>query len=188
MGAPADRLNRFLVGLVGLLLLAAGVLALIRSFGGFGARLADDRMLTKTQTRFMEDSSPWSWIVVAVVGVLLALLALRWLLAQLRTDRLRTLDLEPDPRKGATTLHAGAVTTALCEEIESYRGVTNASARLLHDARQPDLVLSVALDARADVAATRSRIETAAVGHARQALGVAELPTRLTLKPAPGKR
>lgn len=187
MGAPADRLNRVLVALIGLLLLSAGVLTLVRSFGGFGARLADDPLLTQAQTRFVEDSSPWSWIVVAVVGVLVALLALRWLLAQLRTDRIGTLDLEPDPRKGATTLHATAVTTALREEIESYRGVTSARARLLHDARHPDLVLSVDLDARADVAATRARIETTAVAHARQALGLTDLPTRLTITPARGR-
>ena len=188
MGAPADRLNRVLVALLGLLLLAGGVLALVRSFGGFGARLADDRLLTDAQTRFAERASPWFWVAVAAVTLLVALLALRWLLAQLRSDRIGDLELEPDPRKGATTLHPGAVATAVCEEVESYRGVRGARARLLHDERSPDLVLDVDLDDRADVAATRRRIESEAVPHTRQALGLGELPTRLTLRPAPARR
>ena len=187
MGAPADRLNRVLVALFGLLLLTGGVLALVRSFGGFGRRLADDKLLTDRQTRFAQDNA-WVWIVVAVVAVLLALLALRWLLAQLRSDRTGTLDLEPDPRKGATTLHPSAVTNAVCQEIESYRGVRSARARLLHDERHPDLVLDVDLDDRADVAATRSRIETDAVAHTRTALGLGALPTRLTLTPTGERR
>lgn len=187
MGAPADRLNRMLVALCGLLLLSGGVLSLIRSFGGFGARLADDQLLADAQTRFAERNA-WFWIVVAAVAVLLALLALRWLLAQLRSDRSGTMDLEPDPRKGATTLHPNAVTAAVCQEIESYRGVQNARARLLHDDRHPDLVLDVELDDRADIAATRTRIETDALAHTRTALGLTELPTKLTLTPTAARR
>ena len=188
MGAPADRLNRVLVALLGLLLLVGGVLTLVRSFAGFGARLADDQLLSGAETRFVERYSPWSWTVVAVVAALVALLALRWLLAQLRTDRIGPMQLEPDPRGGATTLHPSAVATAVCEEIESYRGVKSARAKLLHDPRRPDLVLSVDLDERADVAATRARIEADAVAHTRQTLGLDDLPTRLTLRPAPSRR
>ena len=188
MGAPADRLNRLLVALLGLLLLAGGVLALVRSFGGFGARLADDRLLTDAQTRFAERTSPWFWVAVAAVALLVALLALRWLLAQLRSDRIGDIELEPDPRTGATTLHPGAVTAAVCEEIESYRGLRRARPRLLHDQPHPDLVLDLDLDDRAHLPATRRRIESEAVPHTLQALGLGHLPTRLTLRPAPARR
>lgn len=184
MGAPADRLNRVLLALLGLLLLAGGVMTLVRSFDGFGATLADDPLLGGPQERLFDEYSPWAWIAVAAVAALVALLALRWLLAQLRTDRVGNLDLEPDDRRGTTTLHPGAVTTAVCEEIESYRGVRSASARLLHDPRRPELVLHVDLDPRADIAATRRRIEADAVAHTRQALDLDELPTRLVLRPA----
>ena len=184
MGAPANRLNRTLIALLGLLLLAGGVLTLVRSFGGFGPDLADDPLLPGAATSFAERYSPWFWIAVAAGAALLALLALRWLLAQLRTDRIGTMHLEPDVRRGDTTLHPSAVTTAVCEEIEGYRGVRSASARLLHDPRTPDLVLNVDLDERADIGATRRRIETEAVEHTRAALELPELPTRLVLRPA----
>ena len=182
MGAPADRLNRVLLVLLGALLLAAGVLTLVRSFGGFGQVLAQDRLL-EAQSRFV-DRNGWVWIVVAAVAVLVALLALRWLIAQLRTDRVSSIELEPDMRRGATTLRASAVTTALCEEVESYRGVRSASARLLHSNRHPDLTLTVTLDDRADIADTRARIENDAVAHVRQAMDMPDLSTRLILRPA----
>ncbi len=110
------------------------------------------------------------------------------MLAQLRSDRIGDIDLEHDPRKGATTLHPSAVTTAVCEEIESYRGVRNARARRLHVRRRPDLVLDVSLDERADIAATRTRIETDADAHTRRTLGLTDLPTRLTLSPTASRR
>ena len=188
MGAPADRLNRVLLALLGLLLLAAGVLTLVRSFGGLGSSLADDPVLGAPQERLFQDYSPWAWIGVAVVAGLLALLALRWLLAQLRTDRAGDLELETDDRRGSTTLHPGAVTAAVCEEVESYRGVRAASARLLHDARHPELVLQVDLEARADIAQTRERVENEAVAHVRQALELAQLRTRLVLRPTARER
>lgn len=176
--------DRALIALLGLLLLAGGVLTLVRSLDGFGPRLADDPLLSGAETRFVERNSPWPELAAVAVAVLLALLALRWLFRQLRTQRVGLMDLEPDPRRGATTLHASAVTTAVRDEIEGYRGVRSASARLLNDPRLPDLLLQVDLDPRADIAATRTRIEQEAVAHTRQALGLPDLPTRLTLRPA----
>jgi hypothetical protein len=184
MGAPADRLNRVVVALLGLLLLAAGVATLVRSFGGLGHRLAHEPLLTRADSRFAHRNAGWFWPGVAVVALLVALLALRWLLAQLRSDRVARVELERDVRRGRTTLHAPAVTAAVCEEIESYRGVRSARARLLHDPTRPDLVLTIELDERADIGETRRRIETDAVAHTRQALGLADLPTRVVLRPA----
>lgn len=184
MGSSADRLNRTLLILLGLLLLAGGVVSLVRSFGGFGTRYARDSMITRAEGRFVDRNGAWVWTVVAVVAVVIALLALRWLLAQLRSDRVGHLDLEPDDRLGATTLQSSAITTAVCEEIESYRGVASAKARLLHSAEQPDLVLEVKLDERADIAATRTRIEQEAIAHARQSLDEPDLRAELLLKPA----
>ncbi len=183
MGAPADRLNRFLLALLGLLLLAGGVLALVRSFGGFGGRLTHAALITKGQTSFVDRNGGWLWTVVAIVAVVVALLALRWLLAQIGSDRVGHLDLEPDPRSGATTLQSSALTSAVCEEIESYRGVRSARARLLHSGQYPDLVIEVKLDDRADIALTRARIENDAIAHARQALERPDLHARLVLQP-----
>jgi len=66
-------------------------------------------------------------------------------------------------------------------EIEGYRGVNSARARLIGDAEDPELVVTAGLEESADFTALRQRIETEALTHARQALGNMALPTQLDL-------
>ncbi len=184
MGTAPDKTNRTLVALLGLLLLAAGVVTFLVSFGVFGSSLADKPVLSEDVTSFVDRNSQWFWLVVGVVAAVIALLALRWLLAQVSSDRVSHLELERDPSRGSTTLQTSAVTSALTEEIESYRGVSSASARFLHSKVDPDLVVTVKLTERADIGATRERIEREAIAHARQAMDMPALSTELLLKPA----
>lgn len=177
----APRRDRLVLAVVGLLLLAGGVLILLRSFGVFGTGVARHRLLTDGQSRFF-DQRPWAWALVGAAGALVALLALRWLIAQLRSDRIGAFELEPDPRHGTTVLPAAAVTRALAEEIEGYRGVRSASARLLHDPRHPELLLRVNVEDRSSASAVRTRVEQAALPHAQQAVDLPELPTRILLR------
>jgi len=175
------RLDRFLLLLLALLLTAAGVLGLLVGFGVFGGRLRNSPVLDNRIGRFFGDNGGWLWPVVALVGLLLGYLALRWLIAQLRPTGVRDLQLEPRSTSGHTELAGAAVTDAVTQEISGYRGVAGASARLTGDELDPELRLRVQLDARADVAALRQRIETGAIAHARQALDDSQLPVRLDL-------
>lgn len=186
MNPRADRGNRTVLTLLGLLFTAAGAVGLALSYGAFGAGRAQRRVLTTSIRDFAHRNAAWLWPVVAVVFMLLALLALRWLAAQLGSDRVGALPLERDTRAGATTLQAGAVTSAVTDEIESYRGVRRASARLIGNPAQPDLVLTVTADERADLGALRNRIEQHAIPHTRQATGRDALPVHLRLHLASG--
>lgn len=180
MGTTA-RLDRFLLLLLGLLLTAAGVLALLVGLGVFGSRLRNKSVLDNFISDFFGHNGQWLWPVIALVGLLLGYLALRWLIAQLRPTGVRDLQLEPQSTTGHTDLVGAAVTDAVTDEIGTYRGVAGASARLVGDELDPELRLRVQLDSRADVAALRHRIETDAVAHARQALDKPQLPVRLDL-------
>lgn len=188
MNPRADRGNRAALTLIGLLLAAAGGLGLALSYGAFGLGRAKRPVLTSAERDFVHRNSGWFWIVVAVVSILLAVAALRWLLRQVGTDRVGDLPLETDPSQGETTLHAGALTSAVSEEIEGYRGVRHAAARLLRDSRNPDLVLSVAVNERADLATLRRRIEEHAVANVRRAAGRESMPVRLQLRLEPTAR
>jgi len=183
----ADRLNRTVLTLLGLLLTAAGVLGLALSYGAFGVGRARHRVLTPAVRDFAHRNHGWFWPVAAVAAVILALLALRWLLTQLGSDRVGELSLEPDTRTGGTTLQAGAVTSAVTEEVESYRGVHHASARLIGHPTNPDLILTVTADERTDLSALRARIEQQTIAHARQATG-RDLPVHLFLRLSTGGR
>ncbi len=180
MGTTA-RLDRSVLTLLGLMLTAIGVLALLVGFGVFGSRLRHKPILDNYLSAFVGRNGPWLWPVIAVVVVLLALLALRWLIAQLTPTATGDLQLERPSRDGYTELAGSALTSAVTSEIQSYRGVAGARVRLVGDTTDPELRLRVQLDSTADVAALRRRIETDAINHARQALDQPQLPVRLDL-------
>lgn len=173
------RVNRTILILLGLILLAAGVLGLVLSFGGFGAQPAESPVLPE-QLRSFADQNAWFWWVVALAGVLLALLALRWLLAQLRTDRVSRLDLTDDDRAGVTTVHTGAVCDAVEDEARTFRGVSGATAHI-RGARDT-MDLRVDLTDRADIADVRSKLEDVLVPHLRQALDDPHMPVDIELR------
>ena len=93
MGSRADRLNRVLLTLLALVLLAAGTAGLLFGLGVFGQDRASSLVLSRDVVRFVREQAPWFWPLVAVLLAVVALLALRWLVQQVRTDRIGDLDL-----------------------------------------------------------------------------------------------
>ena len=180
MNARVDAGNRVALTLLAVLLLAAGGLGLALSFGAFGD--PEQPLLSRDLRDFARDQ-PWFWWAVAVGCLLLALLALRWLIAQLHTDRVGRLDLTTDDRDGLTVVHARALTDAVENETETLRGVSGASAHL-RDARGRRLTLSVDLTDYADIAEVRRALEDRVVDHARQAIADPSLPVDIELRPA----
>jgi hypothetical protein len=79
-----DRVNRAVVSLLGLLLLAVGAYGLLRGAGAFGDGRAGDPLRTQDVADFVADNDQWLWAVLAAVALLIAVAALFWLRAQLR--------------------------------------------------------------------------------------------------------
>lgn len=185
MPATVDRANRAVLLLLGLLLVGGGGLGLARGFYAFSNSAAHEPLITQAERSFVHRNAGWFWLVVAVGSLVIALLALRWVIAQLSTQRVGTLRLEPDRSAGDTTLQSRALTDAVTDELEGYRGVRGASARLIGVPEEPDLLLTVDLDGRADFGEVRRRVEHEAIPHLRQAVGLERLPIRLRLRVAP---
>ncbi len=179
MSSRVNAVNRTIAGLLGLVLLAAGGLGLAVSFGAFGN--SQQPLLPQPMRDYATDQ-PWFWWAVAAVCLVLALLGLRWLLAQLHTDRLGRLDLTTDDRDGRTIVHTGALTDAVEAEVEGLRGVSGASAHML-DRRGQRLTLAVDLTEYADIAEIRHLVEDRVVGHVRQAIDDPGLPVDVELRP-----
>ncbi|RBY77597.1 alkaline shock response membrane anchor protein AmaP [Geodermatophilus sp. TF02-6] len=179
MRRRVNGVNRVVLLLLGLVLLAAGVAGLAVSFGLVGD--STDPVLPD-RVRTYPDDQPWFWWAVAVGCLVLALLGLRWLFAQLATDRVGRLDLTVDDRDGLTTVHAGGFSDAVEEEVERLRGVAGASAHL-RDEGGRRLVLTVDLADYADIAEIRRALEDRTVGHARQAVDDPDLPVDIRLRP-----
>ena len=172
--------NRTGLTITALLLIAAAVLGLLLSYGIFGSDQARQPVLPQAWRTFADDN-PWLWWVLALAALLLALLGLRWLLAQLRSDRVHRLRLPAAKREGRTVLHAGALCDAVAADARTIAGVDNASAYLSGDPRNK-LNLTVDLTDRADIAQVSQQLNEKTVSRARQAAADPELPVDVKLR------
>jgi hypothetical protein len=185
MSTGANVVNRVVLTVLSLLLLAAGGLGLALSLGAFGASRAARPVLPQEVSTF-PDGRPWFWWAVAGALLLTALLALLWLLTQLRTDRTTRLDRTTNARDGYTTLHASALTRAAEDEALRINGVTGVTATVHHH-RGQHLSLRVKLADPADIGEVRTRLEGEVVAHLREATGDAHLPVTIELRPEAGR-
>jgi hypothetical protein len=178
MNTRVDALNRVVLTVIGLLLVAAGALGIATGAGAFGKAHTP---LLPGGARDFARTTGWFWWAVAGGALILALLALLWLLDQLRTDRASRLDLTTDDRDGVTMVHSGALTDAVAQETESLRGVTGASAQI-RDRHGKRLLLAVSLSDRADIGELRRTLEGNVVTHARQAIEDPALPVDIEFR------
>jgi hypothetical protein len=186
MTPAVQRVNRVVLTLLGLLLCGGAAIGFAWGVGAFGAARARRPVLDRAVTDYA-GNTPWFWWAVAGGAALIGLLALAWLLAQGRTERVGRIDLTPGSADGSTSVHAGALTEAVEREVGALVGVTGAWARL-RGTRAPRLDLIVGLDDNADLVDLRHRLERQTVTHVRQALASADFPVRIQLRPAPGGR
>ena len=95
----ADRINRALLTLLGVALLAAGTAGILAGADVFGHHLGDRHLTDNPIARYLGDNHVWFWPFAALAGVLAALFALRWLIAVL-TPRPRAGDITIDTVDG----------------------------------------------------------------------------------------
>lgn len=177
----ANVVNRVVLTVLGLLLLAAGGLGLALGLGAFGESLADNPLLPEQVATFA-DGRPWFWWAIAGALLVIAVLALLWLLTQLRTDRMSRLDLTTNAQDGYTMLHASALTNAVEDEALGIPGVTNASGSV-REHRGKHLFLRVVHADSADIDAIRTRLENEVVAHLREGVGDPQFPVTIELRP-----
>ena len=178
------RWNRAALLLLGALLSAAGGLGLAAGLGAFGADRRSGPVLDAAVQRSASQHS-WYWPAWGVGAALVALLALAWLLLQLRSESVATLRLERDRRRGDTEVRAAAVVSAVCDDARSVAGVSRAWAQLRGAPAAPRLVLVAGLDGRARPAEVARSLTGTTVAHVRQALDDDEMPARVELRTLP---
>jgi hypothetical protein len=178
----ADRTNRLALAVFGLLVLLAGGFALTASVGGFGTAYSHRTLLANKAATYAGQHGAWIWWAAAGAALLILLTALRWITALLiSTDRASDITVPGDKNEGTTVMLPGALAGALAREIETYHGVGAARARVLGASSHPEVVITVTALPSADLRALHHRLESEALGHARQALGEPDLPIQLDL-------
>jgi hypothetical protein len=178
----ADRTNRFALTFFGLLVLLIGAAGLAASVGAFGHSFSHRTLFANRVSTYIGHHGEWVWPAAAGVSLVIALLALRWILAlMISTDRAGDIPIPVATSDGTTVLRPAAVTGALMREIGTYHGVDNAHGRIIGDGAAPEIVVEVTARQGADLHALYQRIEEEAFAHARQALDKESLPIKLDL-------
>ena len=180
------RGNRLGLALTGLLLLLAGAALLLTSRGVFGKDVSHTPTYTAAISKFIHSNTGWLWPVAAAVAVIVGLVFLRWLLVQLRVDRIRRVTLDSEEPNagdsGRSTMPAGALTDAVADDVESYRGVRRADVALTGPSDSPSLWIDLRTDADADLGRIRQRVSAEAIPAARASLEQPELPSYVHLR------
>ena len=178
----ADRTNRVMLTLFGLLVLAVGGAAMAASTGVFGASFSRHTLLANRVSAYFGSHGGWLWPAIAVGCLLVGLACLRWMLALLASnDRAGDIIIGSSTEEGTTILRPAALVDALTSEVSAYHGVDSAKGRVIGDGRDPEVVLTVITAPAVDLQALHHRIEVEAFAHARQAAGNPALPIQLDL-------
>ncbi|MDQ3752991.1 MAG: alkaline shock response membrane anchor protein AmaP, partial [Actinomycetota bacterium] len=144
MSSTPDTLNRTVFTLLGILLVAAGVYGVARGYGAFGSTQAQEPLLTGGITGFFGRIDDWFWPLMALVALIVAYLAYRWLKAQLTSaPSVSELDFTRDPAEGRTTLRASGLTSALSDDLEQDPAVRSANVRMVEDGSRPEVDIDV---------------------------------------------
>lgn len=176
-----NRLNRMLLAIVGVLFLLLGAGGILLSTGVFGNSYAMETVVDSRTEDFFDRHDGWLWWTIGGIVLLLALLALYWLIVQLRVERLNRVPLEHS-EQGSITLLAGGLANAVANEARTVAGVSDARARLTSQADHPELRLDVWLRADADLTTAHDELAEVVLPHARETLETSELHTWLRIE------
>lgn len=140
-----DRLVAFVLGLV---LLALGVLAILW-WGGWLAALPREVDLTAVAELPKQQWLPWAAVGL---GVLLVLLALRWLAAHLPGQGVGMLNLPGSDETGRLRVNAGAAADAFADVLAEHPAVRRSRATIAVDRGQLVVTLRTTVEPDADLA------------------------------------
>lgn len=172
-----SRLNRGLLAIVGVTLVAGGGLAMAAGIGMLpvdpASTLAPGTALPPT----------WALYAVTAVTVLLAVLCLCWLGAQLaRKPKTHTWHVEDDGEHGRTELATRIAATPFAADVAAYPGIRTAHADLTGHQDSPTLAVIVTTEQGADLSDIRHRLDTHGLPRLRTALDLPALPTTLEFR------
>lgn len=161
-------MNRFLLGLLGLVLLVAGAAAIVVHLG-FVPRVDRDAALVPGTAL----PPTWVLVVVAAAAVVIALLCVRWLVAQVPRRRVATWRWAE--AAGATRITTSTAAAPFADEVTGYPGVRKVEALLTGPHTAPRLALVVRAHGDADLRGIRRRIDDEGLPRLREALDAPDL-------------
>jgi hypothetical protein len=173
--------DRSLTVLIGLVLLAAGTLVALLSYGVFGTARSGRPLLDPMIVDVLRAQPLVARIVAIVVGLLLVVLGLVWAARSLRPERRPDLVLDGG-RDTSIVISSAAAADAVAGEAAGLPGVGRARARLVGTQSAPAMRLTLWLADDADVRDVLARLDDQVLASARKSLGLAALPVAVRLE------
>lgn len=138
-------MDRLVTAVVGLILVALGVALLIWNTSLF---TGIPEMITSPGLVDASESNWWPW-AVAAVGVILVLLALRWLFAHSPAARVNRTTIatarddgdSENATPGRSTADIAAIASAAARALEAHTAVVKASGKAVVERRQRTLII-----------------------------------------------
>ncbi|MEH0543509.1 alkaline shock response membrane anchor protein AmaP [Streptomyces sp. B21-105] len=183
----SGTVNRVLVGLVGLVLLAVGGAVLAVGLGSpppswwLHDGPHDTLLSVADRTRWRGEA--WWWPTVIAVLALLVLLALWWLSAVLRRRRLAEVLVDTGDGAGAL-LRGHALEGVLSGEAARLDGVARAHVRLTGRSEAPEARARLLLEPHAEPVTVLGDLSDHALAHARDSAALRALPAEVRLTTA----
>ncbi|MCY0905319.1 hypothetical protein [Arthrobacter sp. H14-L1] len=184
MRQTAGTLNRTWLTILGIIVLVAGIAALLQASGELHslANTAPSSDRVVTSDLHSATSPQWVAVVVLLAGVIVGLLGLLWMLAQIpRKNAADAYRLHHDGAQGFTVCDPSVLATAVENQINTLPGVVTSSALLRGTATDPDLTLKVTVNDRADVQDVIARIRTSTLPDLAKALETTLQKSRLQI-------
>lgn len=180
-GSATRRLDRTILMIVGLVLIAVSVLSLLLAAGiidGVGTVLGVDRPILGTglDDRLADHQLPWQ-LGVVIAGIAVALAGVAWLRRQLsprRRARPTTLDGLDDGVAGTTSLGALALAGAVESDLRRHPSIIDAHVDMVLEEGLVRVRMMAAHDA--DVRAVMAEAVGPALGRMGVVAGLAERP------------
>lgn len=173
--------QRTLVGLIGLLGLAAGAAALVVGTGLLGVNRAARPVLDPIALDTLRADQTLTRGVAIAAGVVLLVLGLLWAVRALKPERRPNLVLDPGP-DSQLEVSASAIADALRADAETIAGVSRARARMVGTTATPVVRLNLWLEDGADLRNVYHDLDTRVLARARDSLGVKSLPTAVRIE------
>ncbi len=175
---PPARLNRSLLALAGVVLLAGAALVLGIATERLSLAPASAPLLPAGTTL-----PSWGVWGAAVAGVVVGLAGLGWLAAQARRRPTGVPWTAPaGEAAGVTTVPSRVLESAVHDDLTSHPGIVGADSRLVTAGPVPTVFVEIDLDAHAGPAEARAHLELQVLPRLRRALDVTALPAELLLR------
>ncbi|MGM9384709.1 alkaline shock response membrane anchor protein AmaP [Streptomyces antibioticus] len=182
--------DRVLLGIVGLVLLALGGSVLAVGLGvsppSWWIHDGPHDVLLSTAERTRWRTEGWWWPTVIAVLALLMLLALWWLTAVLRRRRLGEVLVDTGDGAGAV-LRGRALEGVLSGEAADLEGVAHAHVRLTGRSVAPSTRITLQLEPHVDPGTALDHLTSQALAHAKDSAALRALPAEVRLKAAKHK-